>query len=146
MKVLVAIDFSESTGRLLSEVEKMTEVFITDLWLIHVVPPDPDFIGYEPGPQSVRDQIAEEYREEHRILKSKAEELQVDGAEIIPLLLQGSASETILEEADRLDVDMIIIGSHGHGSVYGLLVGSVSGGVLHKSNRPVLVVPVRPKS
>jgi nucleotide-binding universal stress UspA family protein len=35
-----------------------------------------------------------------------------------------------------------VMGSHGHGSVYNLLVGSVTEGVLKAGERPVLLVPV----
>jgi nucleotide-binding universal stress UspA family protein len=34
-----------------------------------------------------------------------------------------------------------VMGSHGHGSVYNLLVGSVTEGVLKAARRPVLLVP-----
>ena len=49
--------------------------------------------------------------------------------------------DTILAEATKLDADMIVIGTHGHGAMYRLLVGSVSEGVLHKSKCPILVIP-----
>ena len=41
---------------------------------------------------------------------------------------QGSPVQTILEESKKESVDMIVMGSHGHGAVYNLLVGSVSPG------------------
>jgi nucleotide-binding universal stress UspA family protein len=59
------------------------------------------------------------------------------------LLVQGPTVETILEEATRLNADLIILGSHGRGAAIQLLVGSVSGGVLQKSKCPVLIVPTR---
>jgi nucleotide-binding universal stress UspA family protein len=46
-----------------------------------------------------------------------------------------------LKEAADLDIDLIVVGSHGHGAMYQLLVGSISEGVLRRSNRPVLVIP-----
>ncbi|MEO8353471.1 MAG: universal stress protein, partial [Chthoniobacteraceae bacterium] len=39
--------------------------------------------------------------------------------------------------------DMIVMGSHGHGSFYELLVGSVTSGVLRDARCPVLVVPAK---
>ena len=59
---------------------------------------------------------------------------------------QGPTIETIIEEAGRLKVDMIVVGSHGHGAMYQLLVGSVSEGVLHRATCPVLVVPARKRT
>jgi nucleotide-binding universal stress UspA family protein len=60
--------------------------------------------------------------------------------------VQGATVETILKEALKLDVDMIVAGSHGRGAMYQLLVGSVSEGVLHKSKCPVIVVPTHERS
>jgi nucleotide-binding universal stress UspA family protein len=60
--------------------------------------------------------------------------------------VQGATAQTILTEAARLDVDMIVMGSHGRGAMVRLLVGSVSEAVLYKSTWPVLVVPTHQRT
>jgi nucleotide-binding universal stress UspA family protein len=57
------------------------------------------------------------------------------------LLVQGPAADVIVLEADRLRADIIVLGSHGHGAMRHLLLGSVSDAVLRKTTRPVLIVP-----
>ena len=47
----------------------------------------------------------------------------------------------ILKAADRHQVDLLILGSHGKGSIKYSFLGSVAEKVLRKSHRPVLVVP-----
>ena len=49
--------------------------------------------------------------------------------------------EEILKTAQDISADLIVMGSHGHGPVYNLLVGSVTEGVLKAGQRPVLLVP-----
>jgi nucleotide-binding universal stress UspA family protein len=49
--------------------------------------------------------------------------------------------ESIVAEAQRLNADMIVVGSHHHGALYNLVVGSVTGDVLKRAKCPVLVVP-----
>ncbi|MCL6443965.1 MAG: universal stress protein [Alicyclobacillus sp.] len=46
----------------------------------------------------------------------------------------------ICDLASRENVDLIIVGSHGKGSVKRALLGSVSQAVVHHAGRPVLVV------
>jgi nucleotide-binding universal stress UspA family protein len=55
--------------------------------------------------------------------------------------VSGDAADEIVAYADTIDADMIVHGSRGRGAVKGLLLGSVSSGVLHEARRPVLVVP-----
>jgi nucleotide-binding universal stress UspA family protein len=55
-------------------------------------------------------------------------------------LVRGDAVSEILETAEALDVDLIVVGSRGHGAVASALLGSVSRGVLSRAKRPVLVV------
>ncbi len=55
-------------------------------------------------------------------------------------LLVGDPVDEIVTHADSLDVDLIVVGSRGHGAFASALLGSVSRGVLRESKRPVLVV------
>ena len=53
----------------------------------------------------------------------------------------GAVAEEILNQADALNANLIVMGTHGHGAMYNLLVGSATKGVLKHSRRPVLLVP-----
>ena len=108
--------------------------------------PEPDFVGYEAGPQTVRDQVASELRDECRRAQQLAEKLRRSGLDVTALCPQGATVKTILREAEKLDVDLIVMGSHGHGAVYRTLLGSVSKGVLHKATCPVVIVPAEQES
>lgn len=116
------------------------------LYLVHVAQPNPDFIGYEMGPDTVRDVMAHSLQAEHRALHQLKEGL-ADGEDprLTALLIQGPTVDKILEERERLEADLLVLGSHGHGALYHLLTGSVTEGVLKKAACPVLVVPVSEK-
>lgn len=138
--ILVPLDFSDATEPILRAVRELASSE-TRVVLLHVEPPEPDFVGYDPGPQHVRDNVAHEARENHQRLHAAQKALQADGLEAEVLLIQGPTVEKILNEAERLDAGMIVVGSHGHGALFDLLVGSVSEGVIRKSRCPVMVVP-----
>ena len=62
------------------------------------------------------------------------------GVQATAKLLIGDAVDEIVACADDLDVDLIVIGSRGHGKLTSALLGSVSRGVVSESMRPVLII------
>jgi nucleotide-binding universal stress UspA family protein len=143
MNILAAVDFSPVTEQVLQTLEQVAATFPSQIWLVHVAPPDPDFVGYGTGPDVVRGQVAVEHRERHLKLQNLADRLRSAGVKTTALLLQGSTVETIMKEAGRLSASLIVLGSHGHSAVYDLLVGSVSEGIVRASKLPVLLVPAK---
>lgn len=59
-------------------------------------------------------------------------------------VLHGHPVAQILLEAERVEADVIILGTHGKGAVEYTFLGSVAEKVLRKSKRPVFVVPLTP--
>jgi len=141
MNVLVAIDFSQVTQRIMRVVRRVAKDPGASILLLHVAEPNPDFVGYEAGPDVVQEQVDKEYKKEHKQVRELAGELRREGYKAEDLCIPGSTVETILDEAGRIDAELIIVGSHGHGAKYDLVVGSVTEGVVRQSKRPVLVVP-----
>lgn len=143
MNVLAAVDFSPVTPAVIATAAELVARGGGRLHLLHVTPPDPDFVGFEAGPQVVRDQVARELRAEHRRLAQEAETLAAKGLDVDAIVVQGPTVDLILDEAERLGVDLIVLGTHGHGLLYRALVGSTSEGVLRRTRVPLLVVPDR---
>jgi nucleotide-binding universal stress UspA family protein len=111
------------------------------LWILHVAAPEPDFVGFETGPQHVRDHRASTLRTEHRYLQDMRDQLQALGVNAEALLVQGSTVESVFLEVERLHIDLIAVGSRGHSGLYKILMGSMSEQVLKRAQVPVLVVP-----
>jgi nucleotide-binding universal stress UspA family protein len=145
MKLLVALDLSPITEIILKTVKTLAKKSKAEVTLLHVLQPDPDFVGYGVGPQAERDFVAKKIQENRATVQSLAGELAKEGLQVTPVVIQGNTVDTILEEADKMDADMIVTGSHGYGMMYKLFVGSVSKEVLKHSKRPVLIIPVKDK-
>jgi len=141
--VLVPLDLSEVSNRILAVAVEQVRAFSGSLWLLHVAPPDPAFVGFGAGPQSERDHVAATLREEHRRIQGYAAALQKEGLAVTALLVQGSTVEMILHQTEKIPADLIVMGSHGRGAIARALLGSVSEGVLRKAPCPMLIVPTR---
>jgi nucleotide-binding universal stress UspA family protein len=141
MKIVVAVDFSQVTRKMIEIVGRMPPQMASHVYLLHAAEPDPDFVGWDAGPDVVRDQVAAQFHREHRELEDLAEQVRGAGLEVTALLIQGPTVDTILRETTKLGGNLVVVGSHGHGAAYDLLVGSISSDVIRRSAIPVLVVP-----
>lgn len=139
--ILVTIDFNENDHLLIDQAYQLAQAFQSKVWLIHIAAPEPDFAGYA-GPPSVRTMRAEELREEHRDIQALADQLIAKKIAAEGLLVQGATIETILEEAKKLQIDLIIAGHEEHNLFYKAFRGSVSVGLINQSKIPVLIVPI----
>lgn len=144
--ILVPIDFSDCAGEVVRAAASLAKAFGSEIILLHVAAPEPEFIGYEPGPQTVRDSVAKELHEEHEKLRAIEDELKKQGLVVTALLIQGYPVDKILEEMSKNAADIIVMGSHGHGALHNLLVGSVTEGVMRKATCPIHVVPAKSDS
>lgn len=144
MKTLVAlVDFSDVTEAVVETTGTLASALDAEVFILHVAPPDPDFVGYKVGPQTVRDGVAHDLKSAHKQLGDLEGLLNSGGVKTTSLLIQGPTVEKALQVADRLRAGMIVIGSHGHGALHNALLGSVAEGVVRKATCPVLVVPAR---
>jgi nucleotide-binding universal stress UspA family protein len=140
--ILVTIDFDKKEQFIIDKAFQLAEKFKSKLWLIHIAAPDPDFVGYDVGPQYIRDSRASELRNEHKLLQEYANSIEGKGVDAEGLLIQGATIEMIMEEAEKLHVDLIVTSHHERSFLYKAFIGSVSRQIIEKSKIPVLIIPL----
>ena len=140
--ILLGIDFHDKTETLIQKAVAFTKQINAKLWLLHVAAPDPDFIGFEAGPQFIRDERADKLWDEHKKLWNFKQEIEQQGVDAEGLLIQGATIETILEESIKLEIDVIITGYHEHNFLYNAFFGNTSIQIIKNSTIPVLVFPL----
>jgi nucleotide-binding universal stress UspA family protein len=59
------------------------------------------------------------------------------------LVKEGSVAESILEAAENLNADVIVMGSHSQRWLENILMGSITEFVLHHTNVPLLIIPIK---
>ncbi|MGI9264919.1 MAG: universal stress protein [Gammaproteobacteria bacterium] len=135
--LLVAVDLSPASEKVVAAACRIAQATKAQVFVVHCAEPDPDLVGYD------RDQVADSFRNDHLAVQELSERMRSEGVDATALLIRGSTIETTLREVGRLNPEMIVLGCHGHGAVYDLLIGSNSAGILRKSGIPVLLVPTR---
>ncbi|GAB3037613.1 universal stress protein [Natronobiforma cellulositropha] len=88
------------------------------------------------------DGISDALRQEGQAAVERVEELAPEDVHVETVVLEGSPSRVIVEEAGAEDCDLIVMGTHGRGGIDRLLLGSVAERVVRSSPVPVLTVRV----
>ncbi|MFY8216016.1 MAG: universal stress protein [Chthoniobacterales bacterium] len=144
--LLVAIDQSEAMNPVLHTSVSLARQLGAKLDIIHVVEPivtnvpigaAMDVIEVAP-PLDLQNDIQLRSEQLNKRLATIAAGIEFSAAAIA-----GMPVDEIMERAKTIGADFIILGSHGHGAIYHLFVGSVVTAVLKRSEVPVMVVPIR---
>jgi nucleotide-binding universal stress UspA family protein len=142
--ILVPVDFSAATVRVCDAASALAKLIKARLILLHVVEPPPILLGdayaYDAGALAAAVTAGEKYAT--RRLRELGRRYSTRKLAVQTVQLTGRAVAAILAKAAATKADYLVLGSHGHGVAYDLLVGSTAQGVLRKAPCPVLVVPM----
>src|SRR5947207_500196 len=138
---MVCVDFSDITDCVLEQSIRLARALNCSIHLLHIMPGD-DYVMYSPGGfgtavPSGGIAVERDMQTETERLQALANEVQRYEVPADMTVREGNAIKEILAEAERIEPDIIVMGSHGHGALYELLVGSVTEGVLRQARMPV---------
>jgi len=139
--ILVAVDLSEGSEKVAEVAAGFAKAFSAKLYFLHVVESDPLIIG-DPDVPDERDAAAQEVRNENLELQALRDKVTPTGVEAIALQIRGHASEKILSETVKLNIDLLVIGAN-RDRVRHVLTGDVVKDTLRHAPCPVVVVPAR---
>lgn len=139
MKILIAVDGS-NFSRMAIEFIASRETLIRsnpDIQVLNVRWPLPAHPARIVGLPVVREYYGDEAG---KILRPARKRLQKAGLNPTVRFTVGPAASEISAAADKEDVDLLVLGSHGHSALGGLLLGSVTNEVLARTKRAMLIV------
>ncbi|MEI7593979.1 MAG: universal stress protein [Actinomycetes bacterium] len=145
-ELLVCVDFSDASDRVITAAVRLAASTNLTLRVIHVAASESELAGYdnESFEATTPDKRAGALRDEHATLEAITDRLRTAGIDAAdPAIVMGHTAKEIVRLAHDSDAELIMVGSHGHGGIHHLLVGSVTEDLLRHSSVPVIVVPVR---
>ena len=134
-KVLVAVDHSEVSARVLAAARDLALLSKGEVWVVHLREREVIAqLGRVPS---------ESESEAEAAVTSAVESLNAAGVRAhgeVRDTVFGHAAREIIEDARERGADVIVMGSRGRGDLAGLVLGSTAHKVIHLADRPVLVV------
>jgi nucleotide-binding universal stress UspA family protein len=149
-KILYATDLSKNSSYAFLHAIEMAKKHDAKIVILHVVEPIPAYA-------EVYAAITDEYRKKQHAEMMELIEKHLKGfcskaeaqigspcVELVSKILVpvGHPPETILNVADEEGCDAIVIGAHGKGFLSHTFLGSVSKAVLHRTRKPVFIIPL----
>lgn len=158
-KILVALDESENSRKALTFSAELSSKVSSELLILTVIPPVSPSLLYRGGGRGLGgggggvaraqvvadriDDVESSMEDKHQKILSDSYEL-VEGrypdVNVSSLLYKGPIAQAIVDVADEMDVDLIVVGSGSRSGLKGLILGSVSRQVADNSSKPVLIV------
>ncbi len=135
-QIVVALDGSEHSHRALENAKHLAECSGATLWLVHAFVHTSDLWGHD----KYDELVMQRKTAGQDILDEAREKLGETTFDIHEELLEEPAAEAILNVAEVRNADLIVMGTRGHGSLQGMLVGSVGNKVLNHAHCPVMLV------
>ncbi|UCB59259.1 MAG: universal stress protein [Thermoplasmatales archaeon] len=132
-KILVGFDGSEGSEHALNRAMMLIYEF-GELILLAVVPsPDNKLFVDENSSKKLK-------KKAKNLIDNTINELGEQSFTITGMIEQGDAAATIIDISNRLNVDLIVLGSKGQSELGRYLIGSVANKVVQYAAKPVMVV------
>lgn len=134
-RILAPVDFSETSDKAFDYALSLARVFEAEVIALHILQ---EPILYQPTTaQSYRDAFERSMQDN---LDSLLNRHTVEGVSVTTAMKQGAPFLEIIQFAQEKNCDMIVMGTHGHGPIQNMLMGSAAEKVVRKAKCPVLVV------
>jgi nucleotide-binding universal stress UspA family protein len=142
MKILVGTDGSDEAAaayQFLQLLPLPQEATIHVISAVHVQPVIP---GHHATWQTMERLFEYQREAAHHAVQQAAQSLMREGIDVTTSVPTGDPASQILQAADALEVDLVVVGSRGLTGLEGFLLGSVARSVAKRCQRPVLVARV----
>lgn len=146
-KVLIALDYNPNSEKVVNKGKELAELMRAEICLLHVLAEvryygmqyEP-FMGYEGYAFPVDFRIQEEFVKVAQDYLEKTA-AHIGKENVSTHLAEGDTAKCILDYAETWQADVIVMGTHSHGALEKIFLGTVASGVLEHTKTPVYMVP-----
>lgn len=153
-RILVAKDLSKESSHVMRYSLELASKFDAEVHVLHVMPTVDsavlNMVAISMGPDKLAKLNTANEKEMAEKTRQQLKDMLEEEKKIAPFELSkepvvevhhGEAAPMILSVADRIDADLIVLGSHSKGKLHYAFLGSVAEKILRKAQRAVFIVP-----
>ncbi len=151
-KVLIALDYDPTAQKVAEQGYSLAKKMGAEVVLLHVIADTTYYSGLEYSPivgfmgfsaadtSHLLEPNGLKKATEHYLEKTR---LHLGGERIQTLVREGDFADAILQTAKHLHADIIVMGSHSRRWLNEILMGSVTEKVLHRTSKPLFIIPIK---
>ncbi len=152
-KILYATDLSKNSSYAFLYATELAKKHDAKVVILHAIEPVPTYVEVYGGmtvdiQRKQQGEIIEQMKKHLQEFCRKVEaQIGPPCVELVSKILVplGHPPEEILNAADEEGCDVIVLGTHGKGFLAHTFLGSVSSSVLHRTRKPVFIIPLPPE-
>ena len=151
-KILIALDYNPTAQKVAETGYALAKAMNAKTILLHVISDATYYssLNYSPimgfggfsSVDTVQTDTGEELKKVAQNYLDKTKQ-HLGDEKIETIVSNGNFGETILKTAIKLNVDIIVMGTHSRRGLEKILIGSVAENVLHHSSIPLFIIPTR---
>ncbi|BEH00294.1 universal stress protein [Bacteroides sedimenti] len=141
-KVLIAIDYDKSAKIVAESGHTIAKAMKADSILLHVIYEHPAYYSENPNIYELHMDFIENMKERTLKFLEEIKRLLDDGS-VQTVLKEGEIASTILETAQEMEADIIVLGSHSRKWLENIFLGNDAIAVLKKTTIPLFIIPIK---
>ena len=141
-KIICALDLSQHSALVAEYATAMAKAFDAEITVVYAAPALTQYVGFHVPPSSIENFVGEIIAGAEKTMQEFVEE-HFKGVKASGIVVNGYAAEEILNMVQKVNADVIIMGTHGRKGIDRILFGSVAEKVVKSS--PIPVMTIRPQ-
>jgi len=141
-KVLIAMDYDQTSLKVAETGFSMATAMNAETILMHVISEQPVYYSAYTYMRELKVDILEDLKISTLEFLNKTKKFLGDDS-ITTIIKEGEISETILQTAKELKVDVIVMGTHSRKWLENIIMGSEAANVLKDTTIPLFIVPTK---
>ncbi len=138
-KILCAVDLSDHSKSIAEYTITLAKATGADVVVVYAAPSLSQYVGFHVPPNTIENFVGEIVSGAEKSMDTFVSE-NFAGINAQGHVLIGYAAEEIVNKADEVGADMIIMGTHGRKGLDRILFGSVAEKVVKNASQPVLTI------
>lgn len=141
--ILVPLSLWDPADVVVEQSVLLAKAFGSKIHLLHIVP-TPDLVAKGSWPRELRERRSNEIERLRREIEARRDRLKKQGIKAETVLVESEdIAAAILEQAEEVEADVIVMGSHEHGVLYKTLLGDIATDILRGASCLVTMVPMK---